>query len=189
MTCKKCGLEKPAAEFRKHSANAYGPCRDCWNAYQRAWRERNPERSRAYYRRWSKSDEGKAHLRKVWASDERKAYKRGRYNLPEVAALRKASLERYYSKEEARQKARDRAKNRRALLRGAFVEYVEATAVLRRGNGLCGICGDPVNPYDFEVDHIVPLSRGGPHSYANTQPSHPTCNARKHNKLPEEIAA
>jgi 5-methylcytosine-specific restriction endonuclease McrA len=31
----------------------------------------------------------------------------------------------------------------------------------------------------FHVDHVVPLARGGEHSYANTQPACPPCNMSK----------
>jgi 5-methylcytosine-specific restriction endonuclease McrA len=31
----------------------------------------------------------------------------------------------------------------------------------------------------MEVDHILPLARGGPHRYENVQPSHGDCNRRK----------
>ena len=59
---------------------------------------------------------------------------------------------------------------------------------LELADGVCGICGEDVDPTNYHVDHIVPISRGGEHSYANTQPAHPACNQRKHNKLQEEMA-
>ena len=65
----------------------------------------------------------------------------------------------------------------------AFVEQVDPLIVLERYDGVCGICLDDVDPLRFEVDHIIPLSRGGEHSYANTQPSHPSCNAAKGDKV------
>jgi 5-methylcytosine-specific restriction endonuclease McrA len=77
----------------------------------------------------------------------------------------------------------------RASHAGVLLEKVEPLVVLERHEGLCGICGEPVNPARFDVDHIVPLARGGEHSYANTQPAHPACNARKGARLPEELAA
>lgn len=68
---------------------------------------------------------------------------------------------------------------RRARKQGQFVEKVYRSKVLRDACGLCGICGDLVDPARFDVDHIVPLAHGGEHSYANTQPAHPLCNQRK----------
>jgi hypothetical protein len=61
-----------------------------------------------------------------------------------------------------------------------FVEDVDNIVLWKRGDGLCGICGRPIeDPDDTVVDHVVPISRGGEHSYANTQASHYDCNLRK----------
>jgi 5-methylcytosine-specific restriction endonuclease McrA len=68
---------------------------------------------------------------------------------------------------------------RRARRRNAFVENVSPIVVLERADGVCGICDADVDPLNFHVDHIIPLAHGGEHSYANTQPAHPTCNRRK----------
>lgn len=74
---------------------------------------------------------------------------------------------------------RRRQAARRARVRNAFVETVDAAVVLRDAEGLCGFCGDPVDPERFDVDHVVPLAEGGEHSYANSQPAHPACNRAK----------
>lgn len=84
---------------------------------------------------------------------------------------------------------RRRKAERRAREREAFVEHVEPMVVLESHDGVCGICGHDVDPLDFHVDHIVPLARGGHHSYVNTQPAHPFCNLQKHAAMPEEVAA
>lgn len=51
----------------------------------------------------------------------------------------------------------------------------------------CSLCGKPIDyalpaghPMAFEVDEIVPVSRGGdPLDFDNTQPAHRVCNQRK----------
>lgn len=53
----------------------------------------------------------------------------------------------------------------------------------------CALCGRPIDydlpaghPMAFEVDEVVPVSRGGdPLDFANTQPAHRICNQRKGN--------
>lgn len=53
----------------------------------------------------------------------------------------------------------------------------------------CALCGKPIqydlpagHPMSFEVDEIVPVSKGGdPLDFANTQPAHRSCNIRKGN--------
>ena len=62
--------------------------------------------------------------------------------------------------------------------REQFVETVDPTVIWKISNGICGICGLPIVG-KFEVDHIIPLARGGEHSYRNTQATHPRCNRVK----------
>ncbi len=72
---------------------------------------------------------------------------------------------------------------RKAMKRGSFIENVDPRVLLGYHEGLCGICGLMVDFRDFHIDHIIPLSRGGEHSYRNTQPAHPVCNLRKGSKV------
>lgn len=73
----------------------------------------------------------------------------------------------------------ERQMTRRTRMAGQFVEKVYKSKLLRLHEGRCGICGEPVDPAHFDVDHVHPLCLGGEHSYANTQPAHPICNQRK----------
>lgn len=75
------------------------------------------------------------------------------------------------------------AARRRARKLAAFVEDVDRSVVFERDKGICGICGLPVDPTDWHLDHVQPLCKGGEHSYANVQVSHPACNMRKGTKL------
>lgn len=89
---------------------------------------------------------------------------------------------------------------RRARQMGASIcENVNRLVVADRDGWICQLCFDPIdpntphklengqnNPWYLHIDHVIPLSRGGDHSYANVQASHATCNLRKHNSLPEE---
>jgi 5-methylcytosine-specific restriction endonuclease McrA len=80
-------------------------------------------------------------------------------------------------------RARAYAAARRARLRGQFVEHVDALVVYTRDGGICGICGEPVEPAAFDVDHVIPLAKGGEHSYANVQAAHPSCNYSKKDRI------
>jgi 5-methylcytosine-specific restriction endonuclease McrA len=55
----------------------------------------------------------------------------------------------------------------------------------RRAEDTCRICGEPV---DFTrkspdpsatIDHVIAVSKGGEHSYGNTQLAHLRCNKAK----------
>jgi 5-methylcytosine-specific restriction endonuclease McrA len=76
-----------------------------------------------------------------------------------------------------------RESDRRAMIAGVFVEPVHPLIVLELADGVCGICGRDVDPGNFQIDHIEPVSRGGEHSYLNTQPAHPKCNMAKGNRV------
>jgi 5-methylcytosine-specific restriction endonuclease McrA len=50
-------------------------------------------------------------------------------------------------------------------------------------HGLCLCCMKPIHqPEDGEVDHIVPLRKGGGTSSSNLLLAHAQCNREKHNK-------
>ena len=51
--------------------------------------------------------------------------------------------------------------------------------VYLRDGGICQICGQPVNPDNWQIDHIVPLARGGADDESNWQLAHPKCNRQK----------
>jgi 5-methylcytosine-specific restriction endonuclease McrA len=72
---------------------------------------------------------------------------------------------------------------RRAKRFGVSYEHVNKLKVFARDRWRCQLCGDKVKVGEAELDHIVPLSKGGPHSYVNTQCSCKPCNAAKGDKV------
>jgi 5-methylcytosine-specific restriction endonuclease McrA len=77
----------------------------------------------------------------------------------------------------------DYQRKRYARKLGVVVEHVDRRILFERDEGVCGICRKPVDRDDFHVDHVIPLARGGEHSYANTQIAHPPCNLAKGAKV------
>ncbi len=55
-------------------------------------------------------------------------------------------------------------------------------AVFARDQGRCQYCGRPAE----NLDHVVPKSRGGDHTWDNVVASCRPCNARKEDRLPKE---
>lgn len=56
---------------------------------------------------------------------------------------------------------------------------MDRAEILERDGDLCGLCGGPIDPADYHVDHIVPISLGGADEPNNVQLAHPSCNRRK----------
>ena len=52
-----------------------------------------------------------------------------------------------------------------------------------RDEGRCWICGGPLSPENWHVDHVIPISRGGPDTFENVRAAHPACNIRKGARL------
>ena len=83
-------------------------------------------------------------------------------------------------------KVRIKNDRRRALKMSAFVEDVDVDIVYEAESGACFVCGEGIDrelkfphPRSLTLEHIVPLARGGTHSYANSSVSHYRCNASK----------
>jgi len=72
---------------------------------------------------------------------------------------------------------------RKARRLAAFVEVVDPLTLFTRDGWRCHICGKRVrqnlpgnHPAGPTIDHLIPLSQGGDHSYANTALAHRRCN-------------
>jgi len=79
-----------------------------------------------------------------------------------------------------------------------FDDSITLKKVFDKFNGVCQICGGMCDWESIEhghirrlyptVDHIVPLSKGGLHTWGNVQLAHLGCNAGKQAKI-EEVTA
>ena len=66
---------------------------------------------------------------------------------------------------------------RRRKIDGIRVDYA---AILAEFGFVCHICSGVIESRDdLHMDHVVPLSKGGPHSAENIRPSHAFCNMSK----------
>jgi 5-methylcytosine-specific restriction endonuclease McrA len=77
--------------------------------------------------------------------------------------------------------------DRRARRLNAFQERVDRKTLYDQHAGICGICRTPVSFKEMTIDHVIPLAKGGIHSYANTQPAHEECNLAKGCQMPDGI--
>jgi 5-methylcytosine-specific restriction endonuclease McrA len=93
---------------------------------------------------------------------------------------RVAASNKRYRTPEVLQAEKGRIKAEEARRRGSTVkELVHPLVVLEMHDGVCGFCGEDVDPFEFQIDHIIPCSAAGEHSYANMQPVHFRCNLEK----------
>lgn len=161
--CKSC---ENAATVQRHQAH-----KDIYNAQMREWRLHNEQHFKAY----------------------RKTYYRKNHN-----RLRAYAFARYHKNPE-----QSRLYNRMVWKRrGASVRiYASRRRALKHGNGGFHLNSDLNNLYEkqigrcfwcfcvlnkYQVDHVIPLSRGGTDWPSNIVLACPYCNSSKRNKLPEE---
>lgn len=85
------------------------------------------------------------------------------------------------------EKFREHGHRRRARLRSQFVAPVDAAAIYRRDRGRCHICGKHVRQVDASMDHLIPISLGGPHAPWNVALTHLRCNLRRSNTGPAQL--
>jgi 5-methylcytosine-specific restriction endonuclease McrA len=76
------------------------------------------------------------------------------------------------------------------IIRAASEEVKEAIKSWRRGwrslnSVVCYWCKSAFSPDDCHADHVIPLSRGGPHDLNNLVVACASCNLRKHDLMPE----
>lgn len=121
-------------------------------------------------------------------SKQRATTARYRAQRPEYRARAVARTAEWNRKhpEQASALRRKQDAKRRAVEKQVFVEAVDHRIVFERDKGICGICTERVDPMSkWEVDHIVPILRGGLHCYSNVQLAHRSCNRSKGARLAE----
>lgn len=62
-------------------------------------------------------------------------------------------------------------------------------ALRQRDGHICYLCNKPMLRTDMTIDHVVPLSKGGPDDTRNYRLVHSLCNVKKGNMTLEEYRA
>jgi 5-methylcytosine-specific restriction endonuclease McrA len=81
----------------------------------------------------------------------------------------------------------------------AYESGITLEKLIKRDGLRCGICGEMCDPNDHSwteyfgpmyptIDHIIPMSKGGGHTWDNVQVAHAICNSNKRDTV-EEVSA
>lgn len=203
--CRLCGVEKPLDEFHRDRSKADGrrnECKPCKCADVktrrnptkiRAWREANKDRiaEQARERRRANRDQvlaaKKRHrekYRKELAEKQTARYwsdpERHRENGREYARSHKTEARERHTQwrrsniEHVREYARAASYRRKFDRDAETIEFVELLK-----NDPCSYCGAPGPSH---IDHIVPVSKGGPNTPDNLTAACVSCNSSKHDR-------
>ena len=187
-TCTRCKQTKTTSEFYKdfNTGGLRAACKDCVKKFNNDKRQANPDSYRkqnlAYY--YANKDQLNDYRRAKWPEvyEQTKEYR---------LAQRKAHMKAHP------EKVREIARKRRAKKRAnGWEKYTEAQ-VLELHGAVCHICGDPIDltldrkignegwEMSLHIDHVIPISKGGPDKLSNVKPSHGKCNLKKRATLLE----
>lgn len=171
-TCSKCLIAKSINEFHRQSRAKDGyqsQCRDCKRIgnreTMRKFRTANPEKHREINKKSRASNPAK--IRK----QRRERYLRNKESENLQARL-------YYANNPSRIKEAASLRKRRLLANGIYTILTKELNKVYSSN--CFLCQ---SNKQIELDHIVPISKGGSHSIGNVMPLCRACNRSKSDKL------
>lgn len=148
--CGDCGLDRARADFARSARCKDGLTWNCRDCSKR-YREENRETIQTRYRDYCQANKAILAARnRAWA----------RANPERIKIYRE----------------RTRALK---LAHGAGVTFDQWQAIKTLYEHRCLACGRKPPEIALEMDHVVPLSRGGAHDVSNVQPLCRSCNARK----------
>lgn len=195
-TCSKCKQEKPLSAFHKDKHKLSGLTSDCGQCRNErsAARRLDPEKrkvmmeaSKKYY--WEHKEQ-MATKYKLWAQNNKSRRKEIDQRFAERNRERKAEAMRIYRAKnphirtqwalENPDKQRAIYANRRARKKGAGLFKVEHNDLARMYAQACTYCG---SKKDIQIDHVIPLAKGGTHSLGNLTPACKACNMSKKDLL------
>lgn len=183
-TCRKCNINKPFGDFLKNRHI----CRSCGRKRAREWKKNNQEHVKQYGKNYYPSyyQQNKERIKQN-ASAWKKKNKNKVNKMNRNYRLKYPEKAKFFSRR-WKQANKDRVNastvKRQALIKGATVgELFLREEVYIRDNGICHICKLPVSIEDYQIDHIIPVSKGGPHTKNNVATSHARCNQQKGNRL------
>lgn len=189
LRCSICGGEFERS-YHSITANGGATCPHCVERERLQLKEaRDAEKERKRKEREAKAIERKA-------EEERKRAER-EHSCPVCGAI--TYRPRFCSNECYRKTVNQRGElRRRNLIKSVLIDKdISVEGLYRRDKGRCALCGKPCNFEDYvirdgikicgdwypSVDHIIPLARGGVHSWDNVQLAHRRCNWEKSDDL------
>lgn len=161
------------------------------NQAKLAWNERNKERIKEASRAWyERNKEAANQARRAWAQRNQERQKQTNIAWRELNKDRKLQTTlawKLNNRERVLLHYRNKGYRRRSRKRGGMSSPAVA-AWLARQPKVCHWCGKKCAK-GFQIDHYVPLARGGEHVESNLVVSCPPCNMRKSARDPYEFAA
>lgn len=178
--CKECGRELPLDEFPKHPRMKDGHlniCKDDEAKRQAAYHEQHKEEHNAAAKEWRLIPENR--------EKEKDRLATWRANNPDKVKASRQRADKKYNKTPKSKAKRERRKNK---IKTTTTEIISLKKVLETYGMFCHICEKSIDHIlQLTYDHVIPLAKGGAHTYDNLKPAHKICNSWKCDRLIEEL--
>jgi len=182
-----------AANFNRLSKSPSGlrsSCRSCEKRMRETPKARQHEKVRNKERYAREGEVLRAKALEWYVNNREAAIRRTSAYQAEHRDQVNERFRRYRKEGRYRHLDRAHAAKRRALLAQRPAEHIDLDALYERDSGVCQLCYQVVDralrwplPLSESVDHVVPLARGGGHTWANVQLAHLSCNMKKGARL------
>ena len=164
--CYKCKEVKPPAEFYSNKSKSDGlssQCRLC-----------DQKRALAHYQ--ANRDERIEQMRESYRLNREERLSKQRENYAQNRDLRRQSQREYRRTTAGRLAVKRGSAKRRARKAGALFVPMTPREIRRLYSQPCAHCGTTEN---LHRDHIIPIARGGPDTFGNSQMLCGSCNSSK----------
>jgi predicted HNH restriction endonuclease len=181
-TCTYCKQAKLLSEyyFNHGTTTPRSRCKPCVNYLSNVSRQKDPDKYRKqnlehYYKNKDKLNE----------------YRRAKWPQIYEQSKEHRSAQRKQHLKQHPEKVRELARKRRATKRANGWERYTEAQVLELHGAVCHICGSEIDltldrrigkegwEMSLHIDHVIPISKGGPDKLSNVKPSHGKCNLKK----------
>lgn len=176
--CTKCKTIRPISSFGKTAKVKSGlrsQCKDCERAYCAGWREANPDYQDAYYAR--NKSKLLARMAQRYAENPQPFRERSRIWAENNQEASKAIQRRWLTNNHEMNRQKSHRRRVRQQMAGTY--QVSKDEIHKLSRGSCFYCGSVER---IEIDHVMPLSRGGTHSIGNLVSACLKCNRSKGSK-------
>jgi len=200
-TCNRCGEIKPLSEFYKNKGMRDGhlkQCKECSNAYFKKYRQENAESIREFQKKYAQKNAEKLrdYQKKYRQENAERLNESSKKWGQENAEKKREANKRHYQENKARyrelqqkwqQENPERLKalscnsyaRRRARKVQNGIYKVTNKDLVRMYEKPCVFCGEHEN---IQIDHVIPIAKGGVHGIGNLQTLCQSCNSKKSDK-------
>lgn len=199
--CRKCGEWKPLDKYWREKASRDGvaaTCASCKSVASKARYAADPSKSSVRSKHYREANrERVADYQREWVAEHKEHVQEYQRQYREAHAEKRREYAREYRTDyiqtergKAVLKAKDHRRRARKTAAGSYsaedLAAIRAAQTDKKGWLICWRCHKPIKGTP-ELDHFIPLDKGGANTAGNLHFMHAHCNRTKHAKHPHDL--